>query len=150
MSDETKRLMELEDKGIYVMMLWTLLKVEKQIDFSYLKRNNQYCSIEVNKSVYFMGAEGVDKYEAPSMDNFKSNAYRDLTNTAAIDPAIYEEMEISAETLWSGKTIDLKLGVVKFNYYIFLSAVTAQMLTSAVVLQKQMKMVKWRGSRYCL
>ena len=33
----------------------------------------------------------------------------------AINPAIYEDMEISAETTTgSGKTIDLKLGVVKF------------------------------------
>ena len=50
---------------------------------------------------------------------------------AAIDPAIYEEMEISAETTdGSGKTIDLKLGVVKFNYYedLFSPTVTAQML----------------------
>jgi len=50
---------------------------------------------------------------------------------AAIDPAIYEEMEISAETTdGSGKTIDLKLGVVKFNYYedLFSPTITAQML----------------------
>ena len=50
---------------------------------------------------------------------------------SAIDPAIYEEMEISAETTdGSKKTIDLKLGVVKFNYYedLFSPTVTAQML----------------------
>ena len=50
---------------------------------------------------------------------------------AAIDPAIYEEMEISAETTdGSEKTIDLKLGVVKFNYYedLFSPTVTAQMI----------------------
>ena len=36
----------------------------------------------------------------------------------AINPAIYQEMEISAETTTGEpKTIDLKLGVVKFNYY---------------------------------
>ena len=50
---------------------------------------------------------------------------------AAIDPAIYEDMEISAETTdGSGKTVDLKLGVVKFNYYedLFSPTITAQML----------------------
>ena len=50
---------------------------------------------------------------------------------AAIDPAIYQEMEISAETT-SGdpKTIDLRKGVVKFNYYedLFSPTVTAQLL----------------------
>ena len=49
---------------------------------------------------------------------------------AAIDPAIYQEMEISAETT-SGdpKTIDLRKGVVKFNYYedLFSPTVTAQL-----------------------
>ena len=37
---------------------------------------------------------------------------------ASIDSSIYEEIEISAETTTGdGKTVDLKLGVVKFNYY---------------------------------
>jgi len=35
---------------------------------------------------------------------------------AAIDPSVYEEIEISASNE-DGKTIDLRLGVVKFNYY---------------------------------
>ena len=49
----------------------------------------------------------------------------------AINPAIYEEMEISAETTTgTPKTIDLKLGVVKFNYYedLFSPCLTAQLL----------------------
>ena len=50
---------------------------------------------------------------------------------AAIDPAIYEDMEISAETTTgTPKTIDLKLGVVSFNYYedLFSPCLTAQLL----------------------
>ena len=49
----------------------------------------------------------------------------------AINPAIYQEMEISAETTTGeSKTIDLKLGVVKFNYYedLFSPCLTAQLL----------------------
>ena len=49
----------------------------------------------------------------------------------AINPAIYEEMEISAETTTgTPKTIDLKLGVVSFNYYedLFSPCLTAQLL----------------------
>tara|TARA_B100000945_G_scaffold99761_1_gene78239 strand:+ start:858 stop:2201 length:1344 start_codon:yes stop_codon:yes gene_type:complete len=49
----------------------------------------------------------------------------------AINPAIYQEMEISAETTTGvPKTIDLKLGVVKFNYYedLFSPCLTAQLL----------------------
>ena len=49
----------------------------------------------------------------------------------AINPAIYQEMEISAETTTGEpKTIDLKLGVVKFNYYedLFSPCLTAQLL----------------------
>ena len=49
----------------------------------------------------------------------------------AINPAIYQEMEISAETTTgTPKTIDLKLGVVKFNYYedLFSPCLTAQLL----------------------
>ena len=49
----------------------------------------------------------------------------------AINPAIYEEMEISAETTTgTPKTIDLRLGVVKFNYYedLFSPCLTAQLL----------------------
>ena len=49
----------------------------------------------------------------------------------AINPAIYEEMEISAETTTgTPKTIDLKLGVVSINYYedLFSRCLTAQLL----------------------
>ena len=49
----------------------------------------------------------------------------------AINPAIYEDMEISAETTTgTPKTIDLKLGVVSFNYYedLFSPCLTAQLL----------------------
>ena len=49
----------------------------------------------------------------------------------AINPAIYEDMEISAETTTGApKTIDLKLGVVSFNYYedLFSPCLTAQLL----------------------
>ena len=49
----------------------------------------------------------------------------------AINPAIYQEMEISAETTTgTPKTIDLKLGVVSFNYYedLFSPCLTAQLL----------------------
>ncbi len=50
---------------------------------------------------------------------------------AAIDSSIYEEIEISAETTTGdGKTVDLKLGVVKFNYYedLFSPTITAKLL----------------------
>ena len=49
----------------------------------------------------------------------------------AINPAIYQEMEISAETTTgTPKTIDLRLGVVSFNYYedLFSPCLTAQLL----------------------
>ena len=49
----------------------------------------------------------------------------------AINPAIYEDMEISAETTTgTPKTIDLKLGVVSFNYFedLFSPCLTAQLL----------------------
>ena len=49
----------------------------------------------------------------------------------AINPALYQEMEISAETTTGEpKTIDLKLGVVKFNYYedLFSPCLTARLL----------------------
>ncbi len=49
----------------------------------------------------------------------------------AINPALYQEMEISAETTTGEpKTIDLRLGVVKFNYYedLFSPCLTAQLL----------------------
>ena len=50
---------------------------------------------------------------------------------AAIDSSIYEEIEISAETTTGqGKTVDLRLGVVKFSYYedLFSPTITAQLL----------------------
>ena len=55
------------------------------IDFQLPERDNTInidVPIEVNKSGFnFMGVEGVDKYEeAPSMDNFKSNAYQRLND----------------------------------------------------------------------
>ena len=85
MSDETiKRLMELEDKGIYGDDALDIIEGRKKlIDFQLPARDNTInidVPIEVNKSGFnFMGAEDVDKYEeAPSMDNFKSNAYQRL------------------------------------------------------------------------
>ena len=56
---------------------------KKLIDFQLPEQNNNInidVPIEVNKSGFnFMGTEDVDKYEeAPSMDNFKSNAYQRL------------------------------------------------------------------------
>ena len=57
---------------------------------------------------------------------------------AAIDPSVYEEIEISASNE-DGKTIDLRLGVVKFNYYedLFSPCITAQLLiVSATGVQK--------------
>ena len=85
MSDETiKRLMELEDKGIYGDDALDIIEGRKKlIDFQLPEQNNNInidVPIEVNKSGFnFMGTEDVDKYEeAPSMDNFKSNAYQRL------------------------------------------------------------------------
>ena len=85
MSDENiKRLMELEDKGIYGDDAMDIIEGRKKlIDFQLPEQNNNInvdVPIEVNKSGFnFMGTEDVDKYEeAPSMDNFKSNAYQRL------------------------------------------------------------------------
>ena len=50
---------------------------------------------------------------------------------AAIDSSLYEEIEISAETTTGeSKTVDLRLGVVKFSYYedLFSPTITAQLL----------------------
>ena len=85
MSDENiKRLMELEDKGIYGDDAMDIIEGRKKlIDFQLPEQNNNInvdVPIEVNKSGFnFMGTENGNKYEeAPSMDNFKSNAYQRL------------------------------------------------------------------------
>ena len=86
-SDENiKRLMELEDKGIYGDDAMDIIEGRKKlIDFQLPEQNNDInidVPIEVNKSGFnFMGTENGNKYEeAPSMDNFKSNAYQRLND----------------------------------------------------------------------
>ena len=87
MSDEnTKRLMELEDKGIYGDDAMDIIEGRKKlIDFQIPERNNDInidVPIEVNKTGFnFMGTENGNKYEeASSIDNFKSNAYQRLND----------------------------------------------------------------------
>ena len=87
MSDENiKRLMELEDKGIYGDDALDIIEGRKKlIDFQLPARDNTInidVPIEVNKSGFnFMGTENGNKYEeAQSMDNFKSNAYQRLND----------------------------------------------------------------------
>ena len=87
MSDETiKRLMELEDKGIYGDDALDIIEGRKKlIDFQLPAGDNTInidVPIEVNKSGFnFMGTENGNKYEeAQSMDNFKSNAYQRLND----------------------------------------------------------------------
>ena len=87
MSDEnTKRLMELEDKGIYGDDAMDIIEGRKKlIDFQIPERNNDInidVPIEVNKTGFnFMGTGNGNKYEeASSIDNFKSNAYQRLND----------------------------------------------------------------------
>ena len=87
MSDENiKRLMELEDKGIYGDDAMDIIEGRKKlIDFQIPERNNDInidVPIEVNKTGFnFMGTENGNKYEeASSIDNFKSNAYQRLND----------------------------------------------------------------------
>ena len=87
MSDENiKRLMELEDKGIYGDDALDIIEGRKKlIDFQLPAGDNTInidVPIEVNKSGFnFMGTENGNKYEeAQSMDNFKSNAYQRLND----------------------------------------------------------------------
>ena len=85
MSDEKiKRLMELEDKGIYGDVALDIIEGRKKlIDFQLPEQNNNInidVPIEVNKSGFnFMGEQNGNKYEeAQSIDNFKSNSYQRL------------------------------------------------------------------------
>ena len=85
MSDEKiKRLMELEDKGIYGDDALDIIEGRKKlIDFQLPEQNNNInidVPIEVNKSGFnFMGEQNGNKYEeAQSIDNFKSNSYQRL------------------------------------------------------------------------
>ena len=87
MSDENiKRLVELEDKGIYGDDAIDIIEGRKKItDFILPKTDNNInidVPIEVNKSGFsFMGMGNGNKYEeASSMDNFKSNAYQRLND----------------------------------------------------------------------
>ena len=87
MSDENiKRLMELEDKGIYGDDAMDVIEGRKKlIDFQLPEQNNDInidVPIEVNKPGFnFMGTDNGNKYEeAQSMDNFKSNAYQRLND----------------------------------------------------------------------
>ena len=87
MSDENiKRLMELEDKGIYGDDAMDIIEGRKKlIDFQIPERNNDInidVPIEVNKTGFnFMGTGNGNKYEeASSIDNFKSNAYQRLND----------------------------------------------------------------------
>ena len=87
MSDENiKRLMELEDIGIYGDDAMDVIEGRKKIiDFQLPEQNNDInidVPIEVNKPGFnFMGTDNGNKYEeAQSMDNFKSNAYQRLND----------------------------------------------------------------------
>ena len=87
MSDENiKRLMELEDKGIYGDDAMDIIEGRKKlVDFQLPEKNNTInidVPIETNKTGFnFMGAGNGTKYEeAQSMDNFKSNAYQRLND----------------------------------------------------------------------
>ena len=87
MSNENiKRLMELEDKGIYGDDAMDIIEGRKKlIDFQLPARGdtiNIDVPIEVNKSgSNFMDTGNGNKYEeASSMDNFKSNAYQRLND----------------------------------------------------------------------
>ena len=87
MSDENiKRLVELEDKGIYGDDAIDIIEGRKKItDFILPETDNNInidVPIEVNKSGFsFMGMGNGNKYEeASSMDNFKSNAYQRLND----------------------------------------------------------------------
>ena len=87
MSDENiKRLVELEDKGIYGDDAIDIIEGRKKItDFILPKTDNNInidVPIEVNKSGFsFMDIGNGNKYEeASSMDNFKSNAYQRLND----------------------------------------------------------------------
>ena len=87
MSDENiKRLIELEDKGIYGDDAMDVIEGRKKlIDFQLPEQNNDInidVPIEVNKPGFnFMGTDNGNKYEeAQSMDNFKSNAYQRLND----------------------------------------------------------------------
>ena len=87
MSDENiKKLMELEDKGIYGDDALDIIEGRKKItDFKLPETDNNInidVPIEVNKSGFnFMDTGNGNKYEeASSMDNFKSNAYQRLND----------------------------------------------------------------------
>lgn len=87
MSDENiKKLMELEDKGIYGEDAMDIIEGRKKlIDFQLPEKDNNInidVPIETNKSGFnLMGMGNGNKYEeAPSMDNFKSNAYQRLND----------------------------------------------------------------------
>lgn len=87
MSNENiKRLMELEDKGIYGDDAMDIIEGRKKlIDFQLPEGDNTInidVPIDVNKSGFnFMGTDNGNKYEeAQSMDNFKSNAYQRLND----------------------------------------------------------------------
>lgn len=84
--DNIKRLMELEDKGIYGDDALDIIEGRKKItDFKLPETDNNInidVPIEVNKSGFnFMDTGNGNKYEeASSMDNFKSNAYQRLND----------------------------------------------------------------------
>ena len=88
MSDaDIKKLIELEDKGIYGDDAMDIIEGRKKlIDFQLPDENNTInidVPVEVNKSGFnFMGTENGNKYrhEEPSIDNFKSNAYQRLND----------------------------------------------------------------------
>ena len=87
MSDaDVKKLMELEDKGIYGDDALDIIEGRKKItDFKLPETDNNInidVPIEVNKSGFnFMDTGNGNKYEeASSMDNFKSNAYQRLND----------------------------------------------------------------------
>ena len=84
--DNIKRLMELEDKGIYGDDALDIIEGRKKItDFKLPETDNNInidVPIEVNKSGFnFMDTGNGNKYEeASSIDNFKSNAYQRLND----------------------------------------------------------------------
>ena len=88
MSDaDIKKLMELEDKGIYGDDAMDIIEGRKKlVDFQLPDENNTInidVPIETNKSGFnFMGTGNGNKYrhEEPSIDNFKSNAYQRLND----------------------------------------------------------------------
>ena len=74
---------------------------------------------------------------------------------SALSPAIFESIEISAETTnGSGKTIELNLGVVKINIFedLFSPTITAQVLvvssggavpTLQVMVKEKLNQIQW-------